>query len=143
MAEPEDRPPIHGSGKVLIMDDEDDIREAARELLIFMGFQVETAEHGAQAIEKYEAAINDGDPFEVVVVDLTVPGGIGGEETVLRILKIDPTAKVIICSGHIDEPMMKDYRSYGFCGAINKPYSSAELAEALHRAIEPRGVRDT
>ena len=130
-----DRPLIRGQGRILLMDDEEDIREVASSLLTLLGYQVETAGNGSQALEKYIAAMASKRPFTVVIMDLTIPGGMGGEEAVKRLLAIDPKAKVIISSGHIGKPIMSDYKDYGFAGAIAKPYNAAELGEALRKAI--------
>jgi len=127
--------PMGGKGRVLVMDDEQDIREVACDLLTLMGYQVETVENGAQAIEKYETAMIVGRPFDVVIMDLTVRGEMGGQEAIQNLLKIDPAAKVLLCTGHVDGPIMRDYQRYGFSGAIAKPYNAVELGEALHRAI--------
>jgi CheY-like chemotaxis protein len=117
------------------MDDEEDIREVASSILTLLGYQVETAENGSQAIEKYKAAIASQRPFTAVIMDLTIPGGMGGEEAVERLLAIDLKAKVIISSGHIGKPIMSNYKDHGFAGAIAKPYNAVELGEALRKAI--------
>jgi nitrogen-specific signal transduction histidine kinase/ActR/RegA family two-component response regulator len=130
-----DQPLAHGKGRILIMDDEQGVREAAADLLTLMGYDVATAENGARAIEQFRAAMQAERPFAAVILDLTVPGGMGGAEAIKRLLKLDPAAKVIVCSGHVDEPIVTDYREYGFVGAIVKPYSHVELNEALHKAI--------
>ena len=126
---------IRGEGRILLMDDVEAIREAASNLLTLLGYQVETAENGSQAIEKYRAAIVSQRPFTAVIMDLTIPGGMGGEEAVKRILAVDPKAKVIISSGHIGKPIMSNYKDHGFAGVIAKPYNAVELGEALRRAI--------
>jgi two-component system, cell cycle sensor histidine kinase and response regulator CckA len=126
---------IRGRGRILLMDDEEDIREVASSLMTLLGYQVETAENGSQAIEKYRAAKASQRPFTAVITDLTIPGGMGGEEVVKRLLAVDPKAKVIISSGHIGKPIMSNYKDHGFAGAIAKPYNAVELGEALRKAI--------
>ncbi len=130
-----DRPLIRGRGRILLMDDEEDIREVTSSLLTLLGYQVETAENGSQAIEKYRVAMVSQRPFTAVIMDLTIPGGMGGEEAVRRLLTVDPKAKVIISSGHISVPVMSNYKDHGFAGAIAKPYNAVELGEALRKAI--------
>jgi signal transduction histidine kinase/ActR/RegA family two-component response regulator len=130
-----DRSPIRGEGRILLMDDQEDIREVASNLMTLLGYQVETAENGSQAIEKYRAAITSQRPFAVVIMDLTIPGGMGGEEALKGLLAVDPRAKVIISSGHTSKPIMSNYKDHGFAGAIAKPYNAAELGEALRKAI--------
>jgi two-component system, cell cycle sensor histidine kinase and response regulator CckA len=130
-----DRPLIRGKGRILLMDDEEDIREVAGSLLTLLGYQVETAENGSQAVRKYKAAVASQRPFTAVIMDLTIPGGMGGEEALKRLLAIDPKAKVIISSGHVSKPIMSNYKDHGFAGAMAKPYNAVELGEALRRAI--------
>ena len=127
--------PIHGRGKILIMDDEQDIREVASDLLSLLGYQVETAENGNQAIEKYNTAMDLKTPFNIVIMDFTVPGGMGGREATKKILEIDPKAKVILSTGHINHPIMIDFKQYGFAGVIAKPYNAVELGEILRTVI--------
>ena len=126
---------MRGKGRILLMDDEEDIREVSVNLVTLLGYQAETAEDGSQAIEKYRAAMIAQRPFAAVIMDLTIPGGMGGQEAVKRILAIDPNAKVIISSGHTGKPIMSNYKDHGFVGAIAKPYDAVELGAALSKAI--------
>ncbi|AFM24491.1 hybrid sensor histidine kinase/response regulator [Desulfomonile tiedjei] len=128
-----DRAPYRGSGNILIMDDEEDIRDAAKDLLSILGYTVETAENGTRAIAKYQKAMRSGDPFDVVIMDLTVPGGMGGREATRRLLEIDQNAKIILSSGHLDEPIMIDFQHYGLVGVIAKPYNALELGDILRK----------
>lgn len=130
-----DQPFAHGMGKVLIMDDEQSVREAASDLLTLMGYEVATAENGTRAIEQYRSAKLSGRPFDAVIMDLTIPGGMGGAEAIKKLLEFDPGARAIVCSGHVDEPIMTEYKKFGFIGAMVKPYSHAELHDALRHAI--------
>lgn len=132
-AQTQDRAPYHGSGNILIMDDEEDIREAAKELLSLLGYTVETAENGTRAIQKYQKAMRSGDPFDVVIMDLTVAGGMGGREATRKLLEIDQNAKIILSSGHLDEPIMIDFQHYGLVGVIAKPYNAVELGDILRK----------
>ncbi len=128
-----DRAPYRGSGNILIMDDEEDIRDAAKDLLSILGYTVETAENGARAIAKYQKAMRSGDPFDVVIMDLTVAGGMGGREATRKLLEIDQNAKIILSSGHLDEPIMIDFQHYGLVGVIAKPYNAVELGDILRK----------
>jgi two-component system cell cycle sensor histidine kinase/response regulator CckA len=130
-----DAPPTSGSGRILIMDDEEDIREVAASLLKLLGYQVDCAASGQEAIEKYESARESGNPVDAVIVDLTVPGGMGGKVTAEKLLELDPNAKVILSSGHGNDPVVSSYRQYGFKGLIRKPYAAAELGRALHTVL--------
>jgi signal transduction histidine kinase/CheY-like chemotaxis protein len=121
----------HIGGAILVMDDEEIIRDLAVVMLEEIGFQITTCGDGAEAIRHYKHARELGLPFLAVILDLTVPGGIGGKEAAKEILAIDPTACLIVSSGYSNDPIMSDYSSYGFTGAIAKPYSLDELEKLL------------
>ena len=140
--EPSGRPPaaaLNGGGKVLLMDDEEIIRKGFCRLLHTLGYAVEGAADGAEAIAQYGAALEDGAPFDIVVLDLTVPGGMGGKECIKRLREVDPNVKAIVASGYSDDPIMAEYQAHGFSGVVRKPYSPAELAETLQQIIGPGG----
>ena len=122
-------------GRVLLMDDEEMLREAAGQMLQHMGYEVEFAEDGGEALELYKRARESGQPFHVVIMDLTIPGRMGGKETVQRLLEIDPQAKAIVSSGYSEDPIMAEYRRYGFKGVITKPYKLEELNQTLQQII--------
>lgn len=121
------------AGRVLLMDDDRDVREVAGSMLRNAGWTVDFAAGGAEALKKYSLATQRGKPFDIVLMDLTVPGGMGGRETITGLLEIDPSAKVVVTSGYSDDPIMKDYRSFGFRGMLAKPYGIAELTTVLQR----------
>ncbi len=126
---------ITGVGRILVMDDEKYIRDLASEMLNAMGYKVTTAIDGAEAIEVYQEAMHSGQPYDVVIIDLTVPGGMGGKETIQKLKVIDPEARVIISSGYSSAPIMTDFEKYGFRGAIAKPYEAIEFSSVLHEVI--------
>ena len=124
-----------GSGRVLIMDDEETIREIARALLERLGYEVEFAGDGAETLQRYRAAQAEARPFDAVIMDLTVPGGMGGKECMQQLLTLDPNAKGIVSSGYSNDPVMADYAAHGFRGVIAKPYQVKELSQTLYRVI--------
>jgi PAS domain S-box-containing protein len=127
------------SGRILVMDDELPIREIARASLSHLGYEVDTAEHGNEALEKFQTARNQGRPYTAVIMDLTVPGGMGGKETIKRLLDIDPKVQAIVSSGYSHDPVMANYRDFGFVGVVEKPYKISSLAKAL-ASLTPNGA---
>ena len=128
--------PAAGRGGVLIMDDEEMVRKVCAEILKRSGYEVESVSDGRQAVERYEQRFKGGKGFDAVILDLTVPGGMGGTEAVQHILRIDPNAKVLVSSGYSNDPVMADYANYGFCGLVPKPYSLQSLADAVNGLID-------
>lgn len=120
-----------GVGSVLIMDDEDMIRDMASEMLKELGYQVTSCADGDEAIALYKEAKEAGNPFSAVIMDLTIPGGMGGKEAAERILELDPSASLIVSSGYSNDPVVSDFTSHGFCATVLKPYSLSELARVL------------
>ena len=100
-----------------------------------LGYEVETVKDGAEMIEIYKREKEKGKPFDAVIMDLTVVGGMGGREAIKELLKIDPDAKAIVSSGYSDDPVMAGYRDYGFRGVIAKPYEIRKLREVLQSVI--------
>ncbi|HJX03591.1 MAG TPA: PAS domain S-box protein, partial [Dehalococcoidia bacterium] len=123
-------------GKVLVMDDEQVVREVAGRMLQKIGFmQVEYAADGAEAIARYQAARDAGQGFALVVLDLTIPGGMGGREVMQRLTEIDPAVKAIVSSGYADESITAEYARYGFKGIIPKPYTLEQMREAVAKVL--------
>ncbi|MDI6794043.1 MAG: PAS domain S-box protein [bacterium] len=122
---------FRGEGKILLMDDETDVRETTGGLLKYIGYEVEFTGDGAEAIELYKKAKESGRPFEAVILDLTIPGGMGGKEAVAKLIEIDPEVRAIVSSGYSNDPIMADFREYGFSGVVSKPYKIEELSQAL------------
>jgi PAS domain S-box-containing protein len=135
---PSARKDIHfGKGSILLMDDEEHVRETAAEILGHLGYQVTTVSEGGQAIEKYGAALREDKPFDIVILDLTVPGGLGGKETIEKLLEIDPAGKVIVSSGYANNPVMADYKSYGFSAVVPKPYKIEDISKTIKELLNP------
>jgi two-component system cell cycle sensor histidine kinase/response regulator CckA len=127
--------PGPGHRRILIMDDEEMIREVMSAMLEGMAYEVACVGDGAAAIDIYKQAMAEGSPFSAVIFDLTVPGGMGGKETLDRLLVLDPGVKAIVSSGYSDDPIMADFQKYGFKGVITKPYKMAELSRVLERVL--------
>lgn len=127
--------PVSAGGRVLVMDDEEIIRNVATAILTSMSYEVKTAEEGAEAIRLYKDARDRGEPFDAVIMDLTIAGGLGGKEAVKSILEYDPEAKVIVSSGYSNNPVMSNFKEHGFSGVLIKPYKASELGAKVHQAI--------
>jgi PAS domain S-box-containing protein len=130
-----DRELLYGKGKILVMDDEAIVREVLGKMLLALGYEVKFAEDGAGAIEFFSQSEESGDPFAAVILDLTVPGGMGGKEAMARLRKIDPQVKAIVSSGYSDDPIMADCQKYGFAAVIAKPYRISGLGKVLNNVL--------
>ncbi len=124
------------NGKVLLMDDEELIRDVAKAMVISLGHEIVCANDGHQAVSLFEAAKEAGQPFDLVILDLTIKGGMGGEEVVKQIREITPEVKAVVSSGYADSPVVADYRAYGFSAALNKPYQLEALKNCLNQYIQ-------
>lgn len=122
--------------RILVMDDDEMIRDATTKMLKLVGFSVETAVDGDQAITMYKDALDQGTPFDVVIMDLTIPGGVGGKDAVREILAIDPKAKAIVSSGYANDPVLANYADYGFKGIVVKPYTMSHLWDVLNGVLK-------
>ena len=132
--------PIKGEGKFLLIDDEENVRKSAREVLKRLGYQVQDAKDHAEGIKLYEKAMEGKHPFDAVIMDLTIPGSMGGKEAIKRIKRIDPEAKVIVSSGYSEDQAMSKFSEYGFCGVVAKPYAVEDLARVIHNVL--KGVEE-
>ena len=131
--------PFQIKGKILVMDDEKMVKNVAGKMLNRIGYEVEFAGDGARAIELYKKAKDSTDPFDLVILDLTVPGGMGGRKTIKRLKEIDPDVKAVVSSGYADDPVMTDFKKYGFSGSVGKPYSMHELEKAIEAVMKQGG----
>lgn len=130
--------PWEGRGKVLLMDDEEVIRDVAGHMLTVLGYEVVSAKDGAEAIRLYQKAYEVGEPFDVVIMDLTVPGGMGGQEAMKRLLEIDPHVRAIVSSGYSRDPVMAEHEKYGFRAVITKPYKIEDLDRTIRQVLSGR-----
>jgi len=126
---------VGGTGRILLMDDDETVRKAVREVLELLGYQVACSSDGEQALAAYREAMVAGAPFDVVIMDLTVPGGMGGQRALERLIQIDPGARAIVTSGYANDPVMAGYAEYGFVGKVAKPVRVRELADTVRRAL--------
>ena len=124
-----------GKGRVLIMDDKIEVREAAGEMLAHIGYEVEFAKDGSEALKLYKRAKMEGKPFDTVIMDLTVPGGMGGKEAIEKLLVFDPGIKAIVSSGYSSDPILEKYKKYGFKGVLPKPYEMGKLSDVLYGVL--------
>jgi PAS domain S-box-containing protein len=125
-------------GKVLFMDDEDQIRQMTGALLDRLGLKTTMTKDGGEAVQAYRLAQAKGEPFDVVIMDLTVPGAMGGAQAMQEILKIDPQARGIVSSGYSSDPVMGDHRAHGFRGMVPKPYRIADFVRTLRAVLEDK-----
>ncbi|MDO9289143.1 MAG: PAS domain S-box protein [Thermodesulfovibrionales bacterium] len=128
-------PAGRGKGKVLVMDDDDIVRLVVGRMLGQCGYEAEFAEDGEGAIELYKKAKESGAPFDAVIIDLIIPAGMGGKEAIKKLIEIDPAIRAIVSSGYSDDPVMSNFKEYGFKDAMAKPYEIADLRQMLHKVI--------
>ena len=126
---------IFGKGRILVMDDEEMIIKLANLILNRLGYDAAFATHGQEALDLYKAAQADRAPFDAVILDLTIRGGMGGKETIEKLIEFDPEVKCIVSSGYSESPVLTNYTEYGFKGKVVKPYSLFELSDTLHKVI--------
>ena len=125
----------HNGRKILVMDDDELIRELLEKILTAHGYLVEVAEEGEQAVEIYKCAQAAGRAFDALILDLTIPGGIGGRETLKRIRMLNRDVIAIVCSGYSDDGVMSRYREHGFSAAVAKPFGVHDLIAALQNVM--------
>ena len=121
--------------KILVMDDEEMIGEIACQMLSFLGYEARHVLDGEAAIQLFREQLESGAAFDVVIMDLTIPGGMGGREAVAEILAIDPKARVLVSSGYSNDPSVTHYSDYGFCGHIDKPFDMTSLKTAIEAVL--------
>ncbi|MCZ6800679.1 MAG: PAS domain S-box protein [Nitrospirae bacterium] len=120
-----------GHGRILVMDDEQSIRQMVADALTAFGYDVTVTADGQAAIDVFTEAITNGNSFDAILLDLTIPGGMGGKEAIQHLQRLDPHVKAIVTSGYSDDPIMTDFKAYGFQGILTKPYKILDLAKKL------------
>ena len=134
----EDERPVRGAGNILVVDDEEIVRDVAGTMLKELGYDVAFAKNGSEAIDVYRKKKESGSPFSAVIMDLTIPGGMGGKEAVRKLAALDPDVNAIVSSGYSNDPIMAEYTDYGFKGVVSKPYKMTELSKVIHGVIVSR-----
>ena len=122
---------VRGRGRVLIMDDEESVRQIAGKIVRALGYEAAFARDGREAIACWQTARTKGQPFDVAIMDLTVPGGMGGREAMRELLALDANAKAVVSSGYCQDPVMANFRDYGFRDVLAKPYNVLDVSRAL------------
>jgi len=131
---------VTGTGRILIVDDEEAIRALVEFTLERLGYKVSQAESALEGVELYRQRLEAGERFDAVILDLTLPGGMGGKEALKKLIEIDPTVNAIVSSGYAMDATMSRYQDFGFRGVIAKPYEAAELGKIVHEVIESSHV---
>lgn len=129
--------------RVLVMDDEEGIRLLAEAMLTDIGYEPQVTRNGDEAVLSFRKERDAGRPFHLVILDLKVPEGMGGEEAVKRLLEIDPGVRVIVSSGLANTPIMNEFRKYGFSGVLPKPYSREDLDKILTGVLAGHTISDS
>ena len=125
-----------GRGRVLFMDDDLEIRRLGLAMLQRLGYETVVVSDGAEAVAEYRKCLGSAGPFDFVILDLTVAGGVGGCEAMKQLLKLDPEVKAIVSSGYSNDEVLANYRNYGFSGIVSKPYETAALAQVLNQLLQ-------
>lgn len=125
-----------GKGKILVMDDEEDVIEVVTKMLVKSGYEVETSKDGTEAIELYNKAREIGKPFDAVILDLIVPGGMGGEKTIKKLFEIDPDVKALVSSGYSDDKVTSEFKKFGFISFLSKPYKINEIDRIIQKTLK-------
>lgn len=140
--QPEEEPASH-QGRIMIMDDEEMVRTVTKRMLSHFGYEVILAADGQEAIRLYQEALEKGQGIDLIIMDLTIPGGMGGKEAVAKILHIDPAAKVIVASGYSNDPVMANYQEYGFLAAIIKPFQLREIQGLVQQILAVEDAKNS
>jgi CheY-like chemotaxis protein len=125
-----------GKGKVLLMDDEQIILDVTLEVLRFLEYDVMFAREGTAALELYKHEKEAGVPFDLVILDLSVPEGLGGKDAIALLKAYDPAVKAIVSSGYSNDPAVQNFSQYGFSGILSKPYKISDMKEILEKLIK-------
>ena len=111
------------------------LRELSKQFLTHLGYEVETAPDGESAIEMFQSAKDKNSPFSLVIMDLTIPGGMGGKETIVKLREIDPKVKAIVSSGYSNDPVLSNFKKHGFKAVLTKPYKIENLSSIISHVM--------
>ncbi|MCD6460333.1 response regulator, partial [bacterium] len=125
----------HGNGRILVIDDDNKVLNTIDAILKRLGYKVDAAKNGKEAIAKYIKSIEDNKIYDCVIIDLTIPGGMCGKETIKELLQIDPDVKAIAASGYSNDPVLANYQNFGFSSMMTKPLKINELSSTIHCLI--------
>jgi CheY-like chemotaxis protein len=129
-------PVDYGNKRVLVVEDEADLLALLLRVFKRLGLQVDGVLEGSQAIELYRENLQKGHPYDLVILDLTIPGGLGGKETIAELLTLDPNTKALVASGYSNDPVLANYRDYGFLSTLTKPYRLEELHQKVAEVLK-------
>ena len=124
---------VNGEGRILVMDDEESIRLLLGEMLRYLGYDVQCVAEGKEALDRYQEAYHAQRPFSAVILDLTVPGGLGGKDIMRQLMEFDPHVKAIVASGYYNDPVISRHSAFGFHGVVAKPFRLTELSQVLQQ----------
>lgn len=127
--------PAVGQGRILVMDDQKNVREVVGQMLKAIGYEATMANTGLEAVQLYQEALKNGQKYDVVIIDLTIPGGMGGRDAISKLLAADPEVKAIVSSGYSNDPIMAEYARWGFKGVVSKPFGISELSQVLKTVL--------
>jgi CheY-like chemotaxis protein len=125
-------PMVKSGGSILLLDDDPSVHKTAEAMLEELGYTVAHAMDGEEAINRYRDSMKEGAPFDAVILDLTIPGGMSGREAAESLTREFPDVRTIVSSGYSTDPVMAEYEKYGFLGKVEKPYNLSQLAETIH-----------
>jgi CheY-like chemotaxis protein len=123
-------------GKILLMDDEQIILDVTLDVLQFLGYEVQFARNGAEALALYAREKSAGAPFDIVILDLSVPDGMGGKDALVKLKELDPAVKAVVSSGYTNDPCVVDYAGFGFAGKLTKPYKINDMKSILEQLMK-------
>ncbi|MBX7152940.1 PAS domain S-box protein [bacterium] len=135
-----EKPDTNHHGRILIMDDEAAVRRMLSEMLKYMGFTVWEVSDGQEAVKAYRSFRDRGEPFDAVIMDLTIPGGMSGKETIQQLIAIDPHVRAVVSSGYSNDPVMGRYKEHGFSEVLPKPYNADDLAKTLNELLKEKNL---